>query len=333
MTMERFAYANASTVEEAVHALDEGCQPLAGGTDLVGLMKKGLVKPRKLVNLKMIRDLHGVEKNEEAGWRIGALTSLSDLAAPQAGAEREELALLSDAAAETASPQLRHAATIGGNLVQRPRCWYFRNPLVRCWLKGGDRCFAAVGKNAYHAILGAGTCRSVHPSDPAVALLALDAWVEVAGPDGRRETELAQFFAAPHQGARSETVLAVDELLTAVIVPTPPEGARGAFVKVAERRAWDFALVSAAIQLGFDGGAVTEARVILGGVASKPWRAREAEEALVGEPLSAQTMAAATSASTVEARPLAENGYKVDLAQGAVREALRQVASTTPSRG
>jgi xanthine dehydrogenase YagS FAD-binding subunit len=324
--MERFAYAVASTVEEAVQALDQGCRPLAGGTDLVGMMKKGLTTPGRLVDLKAIEALRGIEREEDR-WRIGALTTLSTLA--RRGSDgSDDLTSLTEAAVESASPQLRHVATLGGNLVQRPRCWYFRNPLAHCWLKGGDRCLAATGRNAYHAILGPGTCRMVHPSDPAVALHALDARVEIVGREGTRTLDLAAFFARPRRGAWSETVLNADELVAALLIPRPPDGARGAYVKVAERAAWDFALVSAAVQVDLNGEMVTEARVALGGVASLPWRAREAEERLVGRALTAGTIEEAASASSFGAAPLPENGYKVQLVEGAVREALRRVSRT-----
>jgi len=331
--MRPFSYAKAATIEEAVGALDEGCRPLAGGTDLIGLMKRDLAAPERLVNVKTIPALRGVGK-EEQGWRIGALTTLSELAKLDAGKGPGELAVLSQAAAESATPQLRHAATIGGNLLQRPRCWYFRNPLIRCWLKGGDRCFAAQGKNRYHAIMGGGPCYIVHPSDPAAALVALDARVQLAGPEGRRELALADLFTGPRQSGGNEalsgeTVASVDELVAGLRIPTPDAGARGTYVKVAERAAWDFALVSAAVQLRFEGDEVAGARVVLGGVAAAPWRAREAEDALVGEPLTSDVVEAAASASTAGAEPLSENGYKIPLIEGVVREALRRLEPAT----
>jgi xanthine dehydrogenase YagS FAD-binding subunit len=327
--MRPFAYGNASTVEDAVRALDEGCRPLAGGTDLIGLMKKGLAGPERLVNLKTIPELRGIEKDEE-GWHIGALTTLSDLVKVDAGAQPGELAVLSQAAIASATPQLRHAATIGGNLLQRPRCWYFRNPLIHCWLKGGERCFAAAGRNRYHAILGGGVCHFVHPSDPAVALLALGAQITLVGPEGSRSLDVADFFRKPRQRNGSnalsgETLVETSELVTSLRIPVPPEGSRGAFAKVAERAAWDFALVSTAVQVSFEGDGVAEARVVLGGVAARPWRAREAEEALVGRPLSSSVMDAAAHAATADAEPLSGNGYKVRLVQGVVREALRRL--------
>jgi xanthine dehydrogenase YagS FAD-binding subunit len=327
--MKPFAYANARTVEDAVEALSEGCRPLAGGTDLLGLMKRGLAAPHRLVNLKTIDRLGGVEREEET-WRIGALTTLSELSAFDGGLLGQQLTVLSRAAAESATPQLRHAATIGGNLLQRPRCWYFRNPSVHCWLKGGKRCFAVKGKNAHHAIFQGGPCYIVHPSDPAGALLALEAQVELTGPEGSRRVKMADFFTGPSHGAGpdahpGETAVALDELVTAVVVPTPPEGARGAYVKVAERAAWDFALVSAAVQLRFEGDIVQDARVVLGGVAPVPYGAAEAENVLRGARLTAEAVEEAAQASSSGAAPLSENGYKVELVHGVVREALRRL--------
>ncbi len=322
--MKPFAYGAAHTVAEAVQALSGECWPLAGGTDLVALMKKGLVTPKRLLSIRAIPALGGIEKDEE-GWHIGALTTLSDLEGRLEGVPDGELGVLSQAARVSASPQLRHAATIGGNLLQRPRCWYFRNQRTPCWLKGGTRCFAATGKNAYHAILGAGTCHIVHPSDPAVALVALDAVVEAIGPDGRRQIRMAEFFTQPERGARSETVLAADELVTAVNVPAQPQGAQGVYIKVAERAAWDFALVSAAVQIKLSGGAVERARVVLGGVAPMPWRAQEAEGLLIGHSLSEEAIDSAGPAASSGAAPLSRNGYKVRLIEGVVREALRRL--------
>jgi xanthine dehydrogenase YagS FAD-binding subunit len=216
-------------------------------------------------------------------------------------------------------------ATLGGNLLQRPRCWYFRNKLTHCLRKGGRQCFAFRGENKYHAILGGGPCYIVHPSDPAVALLALDASVVVAGPRGGRTVPLAAFYLLPKQDAHNETALAADELLTEVVIPVPVAGARSAYVKVAERQAWDFALVSAAVRLTLEGGTVRSVRVALGGVAPVPWRAADAEEALLGQPLSKETIARAAAAATEGARPLAQNAYKVELAQGVVRQALQSL--------
>lgn len=321
--MRPFAYARPDTVDEAIQALDEGCRPLAGGTDLLSLMKRRLVVPDRLVSLKRIPDLRGVVRLD-GGWRIGARTSLAELADRCPAALRRELGPLFSAASQSASPQLRSAATIGGNLLQRPRCWYFRNPLIRCWRKGGDRCFAASGRNAYHAILGRGPCYAVHPSDPAVALMALDAVVQIAGPDGRRRAPIEDVFTRPQHDHRTETTLGLRELITGLYVPTPARDAVSSYVKVAERAAWDFALASAAVHIAFEGETVSEASIVLGGVASVPWRAKQAEMALVGEALDDRQIDVATAVCTADAAPLSDNAYKIDLVSGVVREALRR---------
>jgi xanthine dehydrogenase YagS FAD-binding subunit len=261
------------------------------------------------------------------GLHIGTLVKLSDLAADPAIREMPGTACLYQALLRTASPQLRHMATLGGNLLQRPRCWYYRNALTHCLRKGGQQCFAYRGESKYHAILGGGPCHIVHPSDPAVALLALDASLVVAGPAGTRAVRLGEFYLLPRQDAHREVALGHDELVTEVAIPAPPPGARGTYLKVAERQAWDFALVSVAVQLHLDSDIVQSARVALGGVAPVPWRAEGAERVLSGVPLTAEAIERAAQAATAGARPLAQNAYKVDLAQGLVRQALQQLCS------
>ena len=216
-------------------------------------------------------------------------------------------------------------ATLGGNLLQRPRCWYFRCVHTHCLRKGGQRCFAFRGESKYHAILGGGPCYIVHPSDPAVALLALDASAVIAGPEGTRTVPLADFYLLPKQDAHNEVALETNELLTEVIVPTPTSGARSAYLKVAERQAWDFGLVSVAVQLALSGGTVQQARVALGGVAPVPWRATESEAALAGNPLTDEVIQQAAQKATAGSRALDHNAFKLDLAQGLVRQALRQI--------
>jgi len=320
--MKAFAYSRASRIEDAVAALDDSCRPLAGGTELLRLMKAGLAAPERLVSIRGIPGLAGIERRG-GSWHLGALSTLSELAQNQALGEH--LAVLQQAARGSASPQLRRMATLGGNLVQRPRCWYFRKEGVHCWLKGGDRCFAVDGQNQQHALFGGGPCYAVHPSDPAVALLALEAKVETASPRGRRQMPIADFFRLPRQEAWSETVLGREELITGVVVPAPPKAAQGVYVKVAERAVWGFALVSVAVQLATDGDAVRQARVVLGGVAPVPWRSAGAEEALIGRHLTDETIRDAAQATTEGAEPMSQNGYKVDLLRGVVAEALRRL--------
>jgi xanthine dehydrogenase YagS FAD-binding subunit len=320
--MRPFAYARAATVEEAVSALDSGCRPLAGGTELLRLMKAGLVAPERLVSIRGIPGLADIERLS-GSWHLGALSTLSQLA--HGRSLGQHLPVLQQAARESASPQLRQMATLGGNLVQRPHCWYYRKEGIQCWLKGGDRCFALDGENQRHALFGGGPCYAVHPSDPAVALLALDASVEMASPGGTRQVPVAGFFRQPHQEAWSETALALDELITGIAIPAQPAGARGTYVKVAERAVWDFALVSAAVQLTFDGERVAQARVALGGVAPVPWRSTDAEDAVSGRRLTDEAIRDAAHAATADAEPLSQNGYKVDLIRGVVAEALRRL--------
>ncbi|MFN2225139.1 MAG: FAD binding domain-containing protein [Anaerolineae bacterium] len=320
--MEPFAYAEGTTIEEVIAALGGTCRPLAGGTDLLPLMKKGLARPKRLVNLKTLPGLDTLRRGED-GWRIGALVTLARLARDEEMGQ--ELAVLAGAALESASPQLRHRATLGGNLLQRPRCWYFREPLVPCWLKGGDRCFALEGDNRRHAVFGDGPCYMVHPSDPAVALLALEASVLALTPKGLWTIPVESFYREPRQDAWSESVLDPRTLILAVTIPAPAPGARGAYAKVAERAVWDFSLASAAVQLALVGDTVVAARVALGGVAPAPWRAREAEVALLGQGLTAATIDHAADAATAGAEPLSGNAYKVDLVRGVVAEALRRV--------
>ena len=321
MAIHRFSYAAASTVDEVLEVLGVDCRPLAGGVDLMDRLKEGLVAPDKLVSLKRIGELAQVRADAD-GLHVGALVSLAVLAAHPA-LDGPEWACLRGALVETASPQIRHMATLGGNLLQRPRCWYLRNKLTHCLRKGGPRCFAFRGENQRHAILGGGPCYIVHPSDPAAALLALDARAAIAGPTGVRTAPLAEFYLLPKQDAQRETILGDDELLTEVVIPAPASGARGTYCKVAERGERDFALASAAVQVTLAEGRVAQARIVLGGVAPVPWRAPEAEAALAGQPLSEAAIQAASTAATAGARPLSQNGYNVELAQGLVREALR----------
>ena len=325
MAMNRFAYAAASTVEEALEVLGEGCRPLAGGVDLLDRMKEGLDTPSRLVSLKRIPGLDHVHE-DGSGLHIGALVPLYRLLSDPLIADRPDLACLHGAVAETATPQIRHMATIGGNLLQRPRCWYLRNKLTHCLRKGGQRCFAFRGENKRHAILGGGPCYIVHPSDPAVALLALDASAVVAGPGGTRTVPLADFFLLPKQDAHREVVLTDREVLTEILVPTPAAGSRGIYLKVPERGDRDFALASVAVQLTWSGGAVDCARVALGGVAPTPWRALAAEQALLGQALTPEVMDSASRAATGEARPLEQNAYKVELVQGLLRQALASMS-------
>lgn len=325
--MRAFDYTSAATVEEALAELGRAgagaARPLAGGTDLLTLMKADIVAPGKLINIKQIADLPRGIAESPAGVSIGALTTLSAI-------ERDPLLLrrypaLVEAAGLAATPQLRNMATIGGNLLQRPRCWYFRSPDVRCWLQGGEECQARDGENQLHALFDVSPCVAVHPSDLATALIALDAAVRLRGPGGERTLPVAEFFAPPTDERRTETAMAEEELILSVELPALREGVRSTYLKAMDRKVWAFALVgvAAALRLGGPSGRrVEEARLVLGGVAPVPWRATAAEELLVGAELDDQAAADGAAAALAGARPLAHNGYKLPLAEALVRRAL-----------
>jgi xanthine dehydrogenase YagS FAD-binding subunit len=225
---------------------------------------------------------------------------------------------LSQAAGLAATPQLRNMATIGGNLVQRPRCWYFRSPLFMCWLKGGSECQAREGENALHAIFDESPCVAVHPSDPAVALVALDASVQTTS----RALPISEFLTLPRDDHRQESVLRSDELIVSLTLPSLSDGWRSTYCKAMNRQVWAFALVSVAAALRVEAGKIADARLVLGGVAPIPWRAHEAERLLVGNAASEDVFSAAAAAAVADARPLSHNAYKTTLAQGMIRQAL-----------
>ncbi len=322
--MQPFDHVEATSPRDAVDLLsaDPSARPIAGGTDLIPEIRLGIHSPDRLVDLKRtpgldeVRDVDGV-------LRIGALARLADLASHRL--IRDNLPALSEAIDLAASRQIRNVATLGGSLCQESRCWYFRGPF-HCWLKGGDECNAERGDNRYQAILGGGPCYTVHPSDPATALVALDAHATILGPAGERSLPLTDFFVRPSDGRRALTILQHDEILVRVDIPWPEAGERGVFLKAMERAAFDFGLASVACQIGLAAGRVTAARIVLGGVAPVPWRATAAEDAIVGGPLEEQAIGRAAVAATEGAHPLSMNRYKIELARALVKRALEQVA-------
>jgi xanthine dehydrogenase YagS FAD-binding subunit len=298
---------------------------IAGGTDLIPLLRERLAAPTRLIDLKPARALRYIRVAEDGSLRIGALATLADIEREHAVASGWPLLRL--AVRDAATPQLRNAATAAGNLLQRNRCWYFRSE-VTCWLKGGADCFARGGRNDYHAILGTGAvpCVAVHPSDLAPALVALDAEVVIEGPRGARTELVADLIQGPTPEARIEHRLEPDELIVALRVPAQPEGARGTYLKAMDRAAWAFALASAAAQLVVRAGRVERARLVLGGVAPVPWRVREAETLLEGQTLTPELAARAAERAVADAAPLAHNAYKVPLARELARRALLEAA-------
>lgn len=321
--MHSFEHLTAETVSD-IPVLLQGHSDrkiIAGGTDLLVLMKEGTARPTMLLDIKHIDELRGVE-DHDGGLRIGSLTTLSDLAVHPV--VRERFRVLAQAAESAASPQLRNMATIGGNLLQRPRCWYFRGDFP-CWLKGGSRCFAVDGENNHHAIFSMGPCVAVNPSDIAPALLALDATINIEGRDGGRGVAAQDFWRAPSDDDRSETVLREYELVTSVDLPLPADNRRSVYLKVMERQTWGFALVSVAASIVLESGTVTDTQLVLGGVANTPWRVIAAEQAVRGRPLDTEIAAQAAALVIEGARPLRDNGYKVPLAANLVRRALESL--------
>lgn len=318
--LPNFSYVRAGSRKEALRQLSSpSARVLAGGTDLLGCLRDGVFGADTLVSIGRIGALHGIEETGDGGLRIGALTTIAEIATHDL--IRQRYPGLAQAAASVASPQLRNQATLGGNLCQRPRCWYFRGEFD-CARKGGKLCYAFDGENRYHAIFGGGSCFIVHPSDTAPALIALRAVVRVLGDDGERGIPLERFFVLPDQELQKENVLREGELVTELLLPAPAAGLRSSYRKVRERGAWDFALVSVALAARLEEGRVRDPRVVLGGVAPVPWRSQAAEQAVAGAALTAESAARAGAAAAEGAEPLEQNGYKVELVRAAVEESL-----------
>lgn len=329
--MKQFKHFDAKTVEEAITVLSdyENATIVAGGQDILTLLKDRIQGPQLklpdvVVNIKNIPELRGVREVAN-GLEIGALTTLSEVEGHPV--VQEQHAVLAEAAGQVGTPQIRNAGTLGGNLCQRPRCWYFRRPLFdKCYKRGGDFCYSVTGENAYHCILAGELCYIVHPSDTAPALMALNASARIAGPDGERTVPLDEFFIGPREDVLRENVLQPNELLTHVQVPASAANTRGTFVKVKERRVLDFALVSLAAVVSGQNGTIDKAGLVLGGVAPVPYRATEAEEVLEGDTLNEAVAQRAGEAAVAGARPMSQNAYKVDIVKGLVRQTLLSLA-------
>jgi xanthine dehydrogenase YagS FAD-binding subunit len=329
--MNNFAYARATDVADAVRriAADAGARFVAGGTNIIDLMKEGVTRPSRLIDITHL-PLDRVEDTADGGLRIGALVRNSDLAwHPQIEARYP---LLGSALLAGASPQLRNMATTGGNLLQRTRCFYFYDTATPCNKREpGSGCSALDGVNRMHAILGASEhCIAVHPSDMCVALAALDARVLATGPGGERSIPFAEFHRLPGDRPDVDTNLRGDEIITAVELPAKGFAQNYSYLKIRDRLSYAFALVSVAAALEIEGGTVREARLALGGVAHKPWRDRAAEDALSGAPATRESFAGSADAVLREARGFGHNDFKIALARRAIVRALTQAAAGTP---
>jgi xanthine dehydrogenase YagS FAD-binding subunit len=323
--MKAFEHVDATSIEEAMSWLGEdwNVRIIAGGTDLLGEMKRGIIAPTLLLNIKTIPGLSSIEVDDRDGLRIGPLVTLGTIENSEIISARTPI--LSQAASAAASPQLRNMGTLGGNICQRPRCWYYRGEFP-CLRKGGRQCFALGGDNRYHAILGGGPCFIVHPSDTAPALIALDAELCIAGSDGTRTLSVGDFFVGPRVDPHRENILKSNQMITQIRIPPPAEGSRGIYLKLRERQSWAFALVSVAAQVTMDSGRCREARIVLGGVSPIPWRCREAETEIEGSFLKAEDRERAARAALAGANPMRDNAYKVTMARNLVRHALVKLA-------
>ena len=314
--MKKFKHIDAKTIDEAASALSSYngmASVMAGGTDLLGCMKNNILPdyPEALVNIKTIPGMDSI--TEEGGMlKIGALATLSDIA--HNTTIQSKYSALAEAAYRVSHPELRNMSTIGGNLCQDVRCWYYRasNNLFYCFRKGGTLCFAVTGDNRYHAILGGSGCFAVCPSDTAPALVALDATIVT----NKRSIPIGDFFAV------MGNVLADDEIVTEIQVPTPESGTKQAFIKFAIRKSTDFAIVSAATAITVEAGTVADARIVLGAVAPVPYRATGAEDALKGSTISESTATAAGDAAVTGAVDLGKNKYKIQIAKTLVKRAI-----------
>lgn len=322
--MKAFAYVNPTNEKEAVAALSpqiEQAMPLGGGQDLLARMKDYVTQPDRIVNVKAA--LESTVTPFNGGLRIGAAYKMVDLA------EHAEVArmypAISAAAIEVGTPQIRNQATVGGNLNQRPRCWYYRNEEFVCFKKGGNTCFSITGENQFHAILGGGPSFIVHPSSLAVPMLAYGATFRILGPKGERLVPAAEYFTLPRQNVRTENVLAPDELLTHVMLPGPGDVKSGHY-EVRYKASHDWPIAFATVLLSFRGATVQSARVVMGAVAPIPWRATAAEQALAGKAITDETAAAAAEAALKDAHPLGQNAYKIEVAKTAVKRAILRAA-------
>jgi xanthine dehydrogenase YagS FAD-binding subunit len=325
--MRPFEYASPAQKEQAVGLLGSSwadAQILAGGTDLLALMKDDVVSPRRLVDIKSLSGLNTVTFAAGTGLRAGALVRLQDFA--DSAEVRRHYPMLARAAGDAASPQIRNMATLGGNLCQRPRCWYFRNGFGLLPKDDAGKSRVLGGDNRYHAILGnEGPAYFVSPSSVAPALVALGARLRIFGPAGSREVPLEKFFVIPKSEDAREHDLRPNEIVTEVLVP-PPGGARTGHYEVRQKQDFDWPLATASVALTMSGGTVGSARIVLGHVAPVPWLSVEAGQALAGKSIDERTADAAGQAAVGRAKSLGRNAYKIQLARVAVKRAILQAA-------
>jgi len=315
--MNKFAFVDCTTVGQALDQLGDGATVKAGGIDLLDLMKDGIASPPKLVNIRNIDSLRGITVSKD-GLHLGPLSTLSEIAAhPEI---QRNYSALADAAGHAATPQVRNMATLGGNIMQRTRCWYFRSSDFDCKKKGGDNdeCHAHNGENQYHAIMNNSTCAMVHPSSTAVPLLGMDAQVELTSKRGKRMVPMSEFYVPPEKSVINETVVQPGELITSIFIPVPEPDTRSAYQKYGEKESFDWPIADAGVVLVMDGTRCRKASVVLGVAAPTPIRSKAAEAVLIGKTIDEAIARAAGKAAMQSATPLSQNGYKTQLFQTAI---------------
>ncbi len=333
--MKAFELYDATTIKEAIDLLKANtsatktARVVAGGSDLIGgqmkdwVVGKGMPYPDVLVDLTTVKELNSITL-DGGGATIGATVTLSDISEHKD--LQAEFPLLTDAVTTVASPLIRNFGTLGGNINQRPRCWFFRGEDFNCYKKGGDFCYSVTGDNRYHAIIGGELCYIVHPSDAATALLALNASAKITGVNGDKTVAFDDYFTGPRVDVLRENILKPGEFMTHVTIPNPAAGTKMAWNKLKDRQVYDFAVVSVAVAFTVDGGQFKDGRITLGGVAPVPYRAKVVEDALRGKDIKSNISAAAAQIRTV-ARPMSVNAYKVDVAVGMIERTVLDALS------
>jgi xanthine dehydrogenase YagS FAD-binding subunit len=331
--MNKFSWYDAITIEDALEQVTATASDLiqpnapaqaavlkSGGIDLLDLVKEGLAKPSKIVNIKNIKGLDEISFNSTTGLRIGANATLSQI--ERSEVIKEKYFALHQAVAHAATPQLRNVATLGGNLAQRTRCWYFRSIQHICTRKGSGTCYARIGENAYHSIMKNDLCASVHASSVSTALLAFGAKVELTDSRGRKEVPVKEFFVLPEADSARENILKPDQIITAIILSPPNIGVKSFYIKQGERESHDWALADVAVVLEMTGKICKNASVALGAAAPVPILSEEVSKALTGKPISEKTAKGAAEDSMKAATPLSKNAYKIPLFKAIIKRAI-----------
>jgi xanthine dehydrogenase YagS FAD-binding subunit len=318
--MNSFEWTQAATVDDALAGLKDDAVFKGGGVDLMDMLKENLIAPPRIINLRTVHELDFIEDNADGGLKIGPLVTLARLSAdPKVKAKWP---ILADAVGRAATPQIRNMATIGGNLLQRPRCWYFRSEQFPCRRKGGEICYSQEGENQYHAIFNNQLCAIVHPSAAATPLVALGGSVVLKSAKGEREVEAERFFVLPNQDLHHENVIRPDEILTAIKLPAPPEGTKSAYVRQGEKESFDWPIAEVAVVLEREGDTCRKASIVLGAAAPAPHRATEAEQLLLDKRIDEALAGDAAKAALRGAHPMTQNAYKLTIFETLIRRTI-----------